>query len=313
MKKFVLSIFFFATVGLLAACGSSDPGPGGGGNTGGDGSGGNGGGGGDGGDVSTSSKGGFVTLSESGEGQSLFVIGSGSFFELEEATPISTDNPFGNLEDACFFSEEPDDVTNPVDPGESGEVTSLSAGDALTVSAGGSTYATLTKMEQEGNISYATDVTSPIQQPIPEEASVNIPGSDAFPNFGDRAFPSTPAFALTAPADPGSAEITGDSSFAWTGSSDSSAVTLTFSSGAESFTCLARDDGDFTFPDDAKQELNNRNLTSSSLVAAGRTGLAAYEQEDATLFLSTSKLIIYANAAATNRLEPTALLKLLYQ
>lgn len=310
MKKFVLSISFFATVGLLAACGSSDPGPGGGGNTGGDGSGGNGGGG-DGGNVTTSSKGGFVTLSESGEGQSLFVIGSGSFFELEESTPISTDNPYENLEDACFFSEEPGDVTNPVDPGESGEVTSLSAGDALTVSAGGSTYATLTKMEQEGNISYTTDVTSPIQQPIPEEASVNIPGSDVFPNFGDRAFPSTPAFALTAPADPANAEITGDSSFAWTGSSEGSAVTLVFSSGAESFTCLARDDGDFSFPDDAKQELNNRDFTSIGLVAAGRTGLAAYEQEDATLFLSTSKLLIYANAAAANKVEPATLLKLI--
>lgn len=152
---------------------------------------------------------GFVSFSEvAGSGPGEPLRSGFAFFAPTPATPASDYTDLG-VDDTCFVAQG-----SPGEPPteEPAPAESLDAGEAVTATSGGETYAVLEKTEESGDIFYASDFEQNLP-PLPSAAfSVMVPGA-AFPAFSADAPGAGAALAFTSPED--LASITPASTFSW--------------------------------------------------------------------------------------------------
>ena len=140
---------------------------------------------------------------------------------------------------------------------EVGVLTSISAGDVITVSSPAGSFAEMSKQTSGEYIYYRNDS---LAGQAPSGLVLDIPG-DAFPAFSNIQMPDIQPIALTSHV--GSALIEPDSVFTWEAGSNSNAyVTLSMnqidsSETLTSVVCYVTDDGKFTFPESTKAELGS--------------------------------------------------------
>jgi hypothetical protein len=215
---------------------------------------------------------------------------SGSFFEYSEAVDVPN-NPQFLDEDTCVIVTVAEDEIPPTTP-EGPTATSLDAGEALTLNDGD--YSTLLKQVFEDSIVYLSDVSTPLL-PFPTSVTLDIPGAtNGFPAFENVTFPSIPAaFTLTEPSDPST--VTKATTFAWTGAASSDSVMQLVGSGPGSgdievvFSCVASDDGSFSFPAQAQSQLDALGFTTGSLSFANRSAIKQEVDGEAALYVSTGR------------------------
>jgi hypothetical protein len=244
---------------------------------------------------------GFVTLVESSFNGGISRTGSGVFLEPAEATPVSTNDQFIPL-DTCIVIVSSSD-TDPEPTPDPDEPKYLDAGEALTLTSGDTTYATLVKSPPPpGGIPLPITYSSASEtlQEFPASLTLNIPGAaDGFPAFSNVAMPTIPPdFELTLSASEG-IKITKDTTFAWTGQGSDDTVfgiiAYDFSRVSETASetlaliCYARDDGSFALPDTTKAELDAAGFTNIELSTAFRQSNLTQTNGDAALILSVQR------------------------
>ena len=231
---------------------------------------------------------GYVSLAQTSvQGQTTY-SGNGTFLGFQEPRKLPTSgNFFPN--DVCYVSAGSDTGGGTTDPNPP---TFLDAGDALTLRANGTPYATLTKEDMDdGTVLYASGPTTSLP-PFNAGLTLDVPGAaDGFPAFSGVAFPVPPAdFTLTAPADP--YVVTLDTVFTWSGADPSETGMRLAGTGqgagdqAVNFTCFAVDDGSFSFPSTTRGELEGFGFTTGFLDTASRVNYASQQRGDVGLVLS---------------------------
>lgn len=216
--------------------------------------------------------------------------GSGSFFEYSETIDVPNNPQFLN-EDTCAVIAIDEGEVPPTTP-DTPTATSLDAGEALPLNDGD--YTTLPKQVFGNNILYTSDASTPLL-PFPTNVTLDIPGAtNGFPAFENVAFPGIPAaFTLTEPSNPSA--VTKATTFAWTGAASSDSVMQLYGSGQGSddtnvvFSCLASDDGSFSFPAQAQSQLDTLGFTTGSLSFANRTAIKQEVEGDVALFVSVGR------------------------
>jgi hypothetical protein len=191
-------------------------------------------------------------------------------------------DPFADFTGRCFVNSE---VGYPF---ESPEEAELSAGERLTVYAGGSPYASLIPQPEGLDLSYFTE--EPPAAPLPDGLSIDVPGED-FPGFADRPFPGSAALALALPQDPATIDL--DTTFSWNAFSDEAVVVFSgLGDGADqSFTCVAPDTGSFAFPAETRAQLEALGFTGGSLSWAGRFSYQNHADESGLLTLVVARVL----------------------
>lgn len=228
------------------------------------------------------------------------VTGGGGFVDFSTTLPSDfLSDPFAADVDTCtVFSLDDEEPFGGDIPFPDISFEFLDAGDPLQVEANGQAYATLNRETQTVGgttfIVYDLGDEEPAT-PLPAGLTLTIPGAD-FPAFTDAAFPEVDPFTLTAPADPGaSGAVDADTTFTWSaaGGSADTVVVIDVFSGPDltSVSCIAQDDGSFTFPTETQSELGSG--FSGSVTSAGRQGLSVHTQGDAALFLTTTRSEAY--------------------
>lgn len=299
-RNWVRAGAILAALSLLAACGTTNGGTGGGGGDG------DGGGGGD----ATTSDVGFLVVSEvEVEAEGIVnVSGSGGFWRSDPAIEDAFfDDPWGELVDTCEVFEVSDGPEDPLGsfPGPVAvDITFLDAGTPVTIaSTADPTYLELDRstFEQAGQtfVFYSSPEEAPRVGPLAGGLSASIPGGE-FAAVATAAFPTADAFALTSPADPGSAgSVTTTTEFTWTpGTGDGDAIVTidVFSFDPETFSitvasCFAADDGSFEFPEAVRAELGSG--FSGSVQEAARQSVRVQAVGDARLILNIARSIEY--------------------
>ncbi len=142
--------------------------------------------------------------------------------------------------DTCTVTEDDDDFSiSPEIEGVDVAFTSLTAGNAITISSPAGTYTTLTPMSFFGTTAYSADDQSGAP---PSGLTVDIPG-DQFPAFANIAIPDVAALTGVSP-EIGSA-VTGSTTYTWTPSNDpDSRINID----VDNVNCVVIDDGSFTIP-----------------------------------------------------------------
>jgi len=248
---------------------------------------------------------GFVSFSEaSGLGSEEPLRSGFAFFSPTPATPASDYTDLG-VEDTCFVAQG-----SPGEPptGEPAPAESLDAGEQITATSGGETYAVLEKTEEGGGVFYTSNFEQNLP-PLPSAAfSVEVPGA-AFPAFSADAPGAGAALAFTSPEDLTS--ITPASTFSWAATPVAGAstyVTLFAAQGLEgddgvSVLCVLEDDGSFSFSAETQAEMQANGFTSGALTLGGRTVSRAETERDATLVVSVSRSSFYGAAQPLSRAQ----------
>ena len=154
-----------------------------------------------------------------------------------------------------------------------GTVTSLSAGDVITVGSSAGSYTELSKSEFQGAIFYQAE--NELTGPLPTGLIVDIPG-DTFPAFANVQVPDVATIALTSPTT--GQPVTADTEFTWQAGNDANAYVSLSSSqfSVTDFTskdveCQVRDDGSFSFPAATKAELGSTFAGSGATISRSVT------------------------------------------
>jgi hypothetical protein len=213
----------------------------------------------------------------------LGVVASGTFVKTPQPLEVQAGNPYSALNDQCFVTTAGEAA--PALPGETPVGSRpLDAGATVLIENGTLAYLTLEKDPSSETVSY----TASTEEALPTTPlSLEIPGQE-FPAFTDIKFESIPAFELSEPL--GEA-VTPDTTFRWTGSSDNGVISLQITQFEPdlSVSCFAKDDGEFTFPDATKTELETLQLTAGELRLPTRVAARYDVRDDAVLLLVTKQ------------------------
>ena len=177
------------------------------------------------------------------------------------------------------------------------QVTNIDAGDVLTVSSQGSVYVTL---ENQGNLYGKPFSGDPLPFP-PRNLTVDIPGSaNGYPAFAGAAFaPAPEQFALSVSGGDFK-NVTADTVFSWTGAGSDqgyfwfSGAGRNANGASVNFGCFARDDGSFTFPAQARQDLAAAGFTNGVMYNAVREARARIIRDKTALDLSVAYFEVYS-------------------
>lgn len=290
MTRWIIATAAVALLAFLAACGTT---PGGNGTDNGNGN------GDDHGDIVTGTRDvGLVVIDErTVADDTAQVAASGFFVRFDDDVPAALfDAPWSEAIGTCeVFGLFDVDPTDPIDtlpgialPDDLG-ITFLGAGDSIAVRSGGAAYLELDRSDVSfGELALITyDSGEPVLGPLLVDLTLSVPGDD-YPVVASAAFPDTPAFALTAPAEPGSAGAVGiDTTFTWSGATNDAATIVTIDLMSADFTtivsCVAADTGSFVLPAATVSELGG--TFSGSVSAAGRMGMRVHAVGEARLVL----------------------------
>lgn len=287
----------------LAACGTSDPGNGGG--NGGD----DGGNGGDDGGSGGVADVGFVAAFEmtlEGGGvkaadafPSSFVTAIATFERIDASyEPDSWDDPWASVTDTCFFTEEGGEVLE--DPFASipsfqdPESVALDAGAEVRFATDGSAFLDLTRDTQqvdgETTVTYLPPMGTFPPSSLPADLHVSADGggtaSNAFPAFTAEDLPDVAPLVLTQPTD---RQVTSSTTFQWTATGSGNALVVfvaTDPSTERSLGCFAADDGELSVASSTDVDLSG---FSGTLDGSFRWGLRKENVGDAVLLLTTAR------------------------
>lgn len=168
----------------------------------------------------------------------------------------------------------------------------LEAGAAVDVTSDGTSYVTLARTEitinGETMVAYGSD---DVDGPLEASLAADVPG-DEFPAVANAAFPDVGAFALTAPASPGSTgSVDVDTTFQWSDASNDANTIVTIdlvgSDGSTFVACYAADTGSFDLPEATKTELGG--AFTGRVDRAGRESIRVQAVGDARLLLNVSR------------------------
>ena len=212
--------------------------------------------------------------------------------------PIELPTQIGLAQDACsVVVGEAKPVAPPftsavfteLEPGVS--ATEIVAGDVLTVSSPGGVYTTLER--DSGTRYFRPFDPEPLSLP-PRDLSITIPGSaNGFPAF-DVAFPTVPEPFTLSVSGGDVSNVTADTTFSWTGAPSDDAYFWFAGAGRNAagssvnFACFAEDDGAFTFPAVAKEDLAAAGFTSGELFYAVRDARTRVIRDQTALDLAVT-------------------------
>ncbi|MBW7915539.1 MAG: hypothetical protein H3C53_02460 [Trueperaceae bacterium] len=188
--------------------------------------------------------------------------------------------PFGEQLGTCRVASAAAPGTGPASPAAGGN--RLLAGDP-TLHVGGSTYASLTRDENDRyHLAGATG-------PLPAALTVDIAATGGFPAFAGVPV-DTGSEPVVAPGFDANG-VTVDTVFGWTPTTGKAAVLLVGSSGGVSYSCLADDSlGAFVFPDATRQELVDAGFATGTLDTLGRITTTQARSGSALLMVNTLRL-----------------------
>lgn len=206
------------------------------------------------------------------------VVASGTFVKTAKSLGVQTGNPYAALADQCSVISEGE--STPALPGETpGGARPIDAGETLLVKNGSRPFLELSKDAPSELITY----TASTGETLPSAPlTLDIPGQD-FPAFTDAKFETIPTFELTEPVD---TIVTPETTFRWTNTSDNGVISLQITQFEPDITviCFAKDDGEFSFPETTKAELEALNFTTGELRLPTRLA-ARYEVRDGAALL----------------------------
>ncbi|CAN5543905.1 hypothetical protein BH24DEI1_BH24DEI1_12410 [soil metagenome] len=222
-----------------------------------------------------------------------FIAGNGSFFEASVVEQVESGDPFEGVLGGCFTGDEGPSLRTPFTL-PSGEM--IDAGEPLTVEAAGSHFTQLGRDEGftgDGDFNYYITAEALPEAPLPESGlSLSIPGAeDGFPALSSVAFPTSPAFVLTAPA--AGASFALDTTFTWSADTPEAVVVLAGTGGSSeaSFVCVTPDTGSFSLPAGTRSALAEAGFTTGSLMTAGRYHYSRYQEGEAELTLMVVRFL----------------------
>ena len=162
--------------------------------------------------------------------------------------------------------------------------TFLDAGTPLVMYAGAGVYAQLNRLRQGSRISYAPTVPS-LPTP-PARLVLDIPGaSGGFPTFTGVEVPPSEPPRLTSPT--ADDDVTLNTPFRWSNPTGDANATVLLTGMQDDpelvFSCLVRDDGTFSFPQEIAAQLRSKGFVSGMLTGVGRTASRTYRSGDAAL------------------------------
>ncbi len=230
---------------------------------------------------------GWLLLQETVTPATWSVGGNGSFRTLDAPLPDDS-TPFAVELDRCTIAVHgsTDAAPDPIDE----PVALLDAGTPLAVRAGGAPYLDLERGD-DGRYGVAEEAAP--GTPLPDDGlSVAIPGSAAFPAFAAAPFAPAKRIAFDGAFD--AHDVRPDTTFAWNGSGRSdTAVLLIGGNDTVAFSCVATDDGAFTFDTDARTELAAAGYEHGELRAAGRLAVARTDHDDVAVLAGTLRIVTF--------------------
>ncbi len=166
-------------------------------------------------------------------------------------------------------------------------VTTISAGEVLTISSAAGSYTELIRNQQFGFTAYSMDDESELSAPAPSNLSISIPG-DEFAAFTNIALPAIEPLQVSSP---GVLEaITASTTFGWTGSTNPNSFIEIYvvgrsadNSSLVTIDCEVVDDGSFAFSTTTQEEIG----TFSATGFIERYTIGIEQQGNSVLFLST--------------------------
>lgn len=185
-------------------------------------------------------------------------------------------NPLEPYLDTCFVTQNPDETPPFLDfvPGDIGPTTALDAGEMVTVRVAGEVFSRLERSGQGGGIFYLEDNAETPSELPDEGLTVSIPGA-TFPAYVGASFPAAPKITVSQPTD-----ITPQTAFSWQNdapANTNSAVLLAAVQISETspdafvgVSCVATDDGSFSFPAATQSELGDAGFESGVLLEVSR-------------------------------------------
>ena len=156
--------------------------------------------------------------------------------------------------------------------------TAVSAGDAIVLSSPSGTYATLQEQPAAGFLFYdLPDRAMLMEGPIPEDLTVDVPGSTEIPAFTAIGVPGITTLSGVGYGVGSTAgdSISTDTQFTWESSGDPAALIRIFVTTAGGFfledgvtvTCVTADTGSFRFPPDTRAQLGSDFVGATPLMS----------------------------------------------
>ena len=193
------------------------------------------------------------------------VFANASFWRLGDqfnGDDLEVDVLFAELADTCVVENLSDDTDDGLSLEDNAE--SISAGETITLTSSAGTYASLVRTQiDDGAQVYIPE--SELAAPLPQNLVVDVPG-DEFPAFSNITVPNIAPLDITPTVEQ---TVNADTVFQWNGSNTalgSVDIEATFSVGGEfvDISCVARDDGSFSFPADIRQQIGSDSALSFS-------------------------------------------------
>ncbi|MEM6986012.1 MAG: hypothetical protein AAF499_05690, partial [Pseudomonadota bacterium] len=221
-----------------------------------------------------------------------FQLSPGVSADLFRSTPTSRNALLPTL-NVCNVSVEqigaPDTDEIPgIDPDANVEITSISAGDPITLTSGGTQFMELNLETFFGLSGYVPNPET-VPGPIPQSYVITIPGSAQLPASTHNAQGLAP-FALTGPQGP----VTPDSVFTWVPGSDPDAyISLRFQrfnadATVTSVHCDVPDTGLFPIPTDTAATMGADFISTSPASGTREKDIVVLDGATATLFNQSS-------------------------
>lgn len=214
----------------------------------------------------------------------LGVLASGTFVKTQTPLTVTAGNPYAPLLDQCTVVTKDDQL--PTLPGETpAGAEPIGAGDKMMIDNAGTSYLELSKDSSSDLINY----TGSTETALPETPlTLDIPG-EAFPAFSDVPLETIPTFNLSEPSN--TANITPTTVFRWEGSSENGVISLQMTRAQPNITveCFAKDDGEFSFSDTTKAELEVAGFRRGELNPPARLAARYDIRESAALLVITKQ------------------------
>ncbi|WP_027482095.1 hypothetical protein [Deinococcus pimensis] len=313
LRRLTPALLIGLTLSLAACGGPAAPDGSTGGNTGGGNTGGGNTGGGStgGGSGQTYTKMGYIDVSETVVGARVDVSGYGAFFTSQAVTATGS-NPYASLTGTCVVSDTTGGTPQPT-PGT--PITSLDAGDHISLTSSAGTFGALPRHSGATSIDYFSDESAPLPATLPTTAlTADVPGAANVPAM-KVTLPTAKRLTLTAPGAASNYAVTPDTTFTWSEpSNDASTVVLLAGSAMSAskvvvFACYAPDTGSFAFPAAAKQALAAKGFTSGTLSLGERVATATTVHGDVLVQASVSRLTMYGADATAEAVRTASALR----
>lgn len=243
--------------------------------------------------------------------QASLIVGEEGFafnykvFALAGFTPFQTpymgtlpEKPLADKADTCVVTSG--DETDPLEqfdflaaPLGNGE----SVGGPVTLSANGTTYATLLERDLLGSPIYGSGPSeeSIAVPPLPESLTLTLPG-ESYSSVSGATLTPVARLEWTAPGQDDA--VTPETAFSWTADDGAALIGFQVTQANEAGSgddlnifCLASDDGSFAFPAETQQDLTG--LDSGKLMRMGRFDVRYESRGDTALLLASTSYLVF--------------------